>query len=87
MLKITEITVLPDYKMLLTFSTGEKKVFDFKTIYRDGVFQELQDSAYFAQVRNGGYFIEWPHEQDLSAETLYAEGIAAESAAQNLKGA
>jgi len=40
-----------------------------------GVFKELKNESYLQKVRiiSGG--IEWPHEQDLSADTLYYRGI------------
>ena len=74
MLRIKELKILPELKILLVFSNDEKKIMDFRAISEQEVFLELKDPGYFAQVQNRGYFIEWPHEQDLSAETLYAEG-------------
>ena len=73
MRRIKEIVVLPDFQLKLVFDTQEIKVMDFKSIINEGVFKELKDSTYFASVANRGYFIEWPHEQDLSADTLYLE--------------
>jgi len=36
-----------------------------------GVFRELQDDAYFRQVRAEGGTVVWPHEQDICPDTLY----------------
>ncbi len=74
--RINEITILPDFKLQIVFDTNETKIMDFKSLYEDDVFKELKKPGYFAQVSNRGYFIEWPHEQDLSADTLYAESNA-----------
>jgi hypothetical protein len=37
-------------------------------------FRSLEDSAAFKKVHNGGYFVEWEAEADLSADTLYLQG-------------
>ena len=76
MRKILEIEVLADYIMNIVFETGEKKAFDLKPYIQNGVFKELQNESYLRSVKNRGYFVEWPHEQDLSSDTLYIEGLA-----------
>ena len=47
------------------------KLFDVRPYLTKAVFKKLRDEKYFKKVRmiHGG--IEWPHEQDLSAETLF----------------
>ncbi len=72
--KIVNLKVLEDYKIELEFQTGENKIFDFKPLLDKEVFQELKNARYFSLVKNRGYFIEWPHEQDLSVDTLYYDG-------------
>jgi hypothetical protein len=67
---------------LLTFTNGEKGVFDCRPFLEFGVFRELQEEAYFRRVRVEGGTVAWPHEQDICSDTLYlesdrsAEGIA-----------
>jgi hypothetical protein len=36
------------------------------------VFKPLNEPGQYHQVRNGGYFIEWPCGADLSADTIEA---------------
>ena len=52
-------------------STWSMWVFDLRPYLNKGAFRELKDKAYFKKVRviSGG--VEWPHEQDLSVDTLY----------------
>jgi len=73
MIKILEIKPIEDYKLLITFETNEKKVFNIKPYLNKGVFEELKDQSYFKLVKNNYYFIEWPNYQDLSSDTLYYE--------------
>jgi hypothetical protein len=42
-----------------------------KSYLEKGVFQELKDISYFRQVQAHASFICWPHDQDLSLDTLY----------------
>ena len=81
MIKIKKIDILDDYQLKLLFDNNEIKVFDLKPYLDKGVFQELKDKNYFKLVKNKGYYIEWPHEQDLSSDTLFIEGIKAPSMA------
>jgi hypothetical protein len=59
--------------LLLTFANGEQAVFDCRPLLEFGVFRELQEEAYFRQVRVEGGTVVWPHEQDICPDTLYVE--------------
>ncbi|MCG2726839.1 MAG: DUF2442 domain-containing protein [Elusimicrobia bacterium] len=74
--QITKVEVMPKYKLCIRFGNGEHRLFDVKPYLNKGVFKELKNESYFKKVRiiSGG--IEWPHEQDLSADTLYCRGIS-----------
>jgi hypothetical protein len=69
----TIVAVVPsdDWTLSLEFETGEKKVFDVKPLLECEAFEELRDLKQFHKVKNGGYFVEWENEADLSADTLY----------------
>jgi Protein of unknown function (DUF2442) len=62
-----------DYRLLLEFENGEKRIFDVRPYLNRGVFIALQNLAVFklAKVVTGS--IEWPGEIDLSYDTLYLE--------------
>lgn len=57
----------------LTFKTNEVKYFDVSTCWNSSFFSELRDWNYFRQVRVIGRTVQWPHEQDIAPDTLYAE--------------
>ncbi len=46
LLKVNKIKILPDRMMLITFSTGETRLFD-STILQGGIFEKLNDEAVF----------------------------------------
>lgn len=60
-----------DYQLLLKFNNGEEKILDMKPYIEKGVFQELKNVSYFSQVKAHPSFVCWPHDQDLSLDTLY----------------
>ena len=76
--QIAKVEVMPEYKLCVRFGNGESRLFDMRPYLDKGVFKELKNESYLKKVRiiSGG--IEWPHEQDLSADTLYYRGISLE---------
>lgn len=68
-----------DFSLDLKFSDGSIKRFDFKPYLDYEVFSELKDLAYFKQVSLAFGTVQWPHDQDISPETLYLEGFTATS--------
>ncbi len=74
--QIAKVDVMPGYKLCVSFDNGEARLFNLKPYLTKGVFKELQKESYLKKVRiiTGG--VEWPHEQDLSADTLYYRGLS-----------
>ena len=74
--RVKVVRPLPGHQLELTFASDEKGICDCRSLLKHGVFQELQDYAYFRQVRVEGGTVVWPHEQDICPDTLYmdAEG-------------
>ena len=62
-----------DFSLDLKFNDGSVKRFDVKPYLNHGVFTELKDFEYFKQVTIAFGTVQWPHEQDISPETLYLE--------------
>jgi hypothetical protein len=62
-----------DYRLQITFSNGEKGVYDCRPLLDFGVFKELRDDAYFRLVRAEHGTVVWPHEQDICPDTLYMD--------------
>jgi len=73
MKKVVAAKVNEDFSLDLKFNDGSFKRFDVKPYLNYGVFKELKDFEYFKQVKIAFGTVQWPHEQDISPETLYLE--------------
>ena len=71
---ITAIRANDDWTLDVSFADGAERRFDVKPLLECEAFKELRDISMFKTIRNGGYFVEWDNEADLSADTLYLEG-------------
>jgi Protein of unknown function (DUF2442) len=75
MIKVVEVRANDDFSLNLRFADGTAKRFNAKPYLEYEVFRELKDLAYFKQVGIAFGTVQWPHEQDISPETLYLESV------------
>jgi hypothetical protein len=68
--KIIKAIRLDDYKIKTLTSSGISGVFDVKPYLKGSAFSELKNASYFNLVRPTHRGISWPHEQDLSSDTI-----------------
>ena len=73
--KVIAVTANDDFSLDVQFNDGSLKRFDAKPHLNYEVFRELKDLNYFKRVGVAFGTVQWPHEQDISPETLYLEGI------------
>lgn len=73
--KVIAATAHEDFSLNLKLNDGSVKRFDAKPYLDYEFFSELKDPHYFKQVRIAFGSVQWPHEQDISPETLYLEGV------------
>lgn len=85
--EITYVKAMDDYKLFVKFKQSQARLFDVKPYLSKGVFKELRNDRYFKKVRIVWGGVEWPHKQDLSAETLYCLGTSIESLPERKKAA
>lgn len=71
MYTIKNIQVTGANSLFVEFSDGKTKIVDLKSYFDKGIFSQLKDPGYFQLVKNNSYFISWPNDQELSADTLY----------------
>jgi hypothetical protein len=76
--KVLEVIPLADYKVFLTFETGEKKIFDVKPYISGDWFGKLKDINFFNTVHIVGKTIEWAGGQDIAPHELYDHSIPAQ---------
>jgi hypothetical protein len=67
---VIDFVILPDHRIKVTLSNGNKGIFDVKPYLDKGVFKELKDDNYFRRARIEFGTIAWPNEQDFSPETI-----------------
>ncbi len=73
---IDEMIFLKDYKLKVIFQSGEVRIFDFKQfINSENIFSKLKDEHFFRNAKNRKYFVEWPDEIDISADTIFLDGV------------
>lgn len=61
---------LENYRIEIVTSSGVEGIFDVKPYMKGSAFHELSEPAYFRQVRPAHHGIMWPHEQDISSDTI-----------------
>lgn len=76
---VTSVAPLPDYRLLLGFANGEKRVFDVAPYLDKGVFSALRDLSVFRSVRVSFDTIEWANGADLCPEVLHESSVPAPS--------
>ena len=72
---VISVEALENYNLLLTFKTGEKKIYDMKPNLDGGIFEELKDKNHFRKVRVSFDTIEWENGADFDPEVLYQDSI------------
>ncbi len=75
-LAVIDVEPLNDYKLLLTFENGEKRIFDVSPYLDKGIFQELKNEEKFRTVRVRFDRIEWCNQADLDPEFLFEKSKA-----------
>ena len=70
---------LPDYRLLITFENGERRIFDVTPYLDKGVFRELRNAAAFNSARVCFDTVEWSNGADLCPEALYEGSMPVES--------
>jgi hypothetical protein len=72
--RMTSVEALPDeYKLIICFETGEKKLYDVRPHIWGAWYNALADKEYFRAVRllPNGSDIAWPDGQDIAPHMLY----------------
>jgi len=73
--KLKEAQALDNFNLLLLFSNGEKKLFDFTANLSHPYFKNLQSPALFRNVTVKDGEIEWATGQDFCPHMLYEKSV------------
>ena len=77
MLRVIDVDYISDYKLLVTFSDGTRKIVNLEPYLKGEVFGELLDKEKFVQYGLTRVTIEWANGADLAPEFLYEIGTVA----------
>lgn len=72
--RIKEVTVEENYKLSIVYENGSSVAVDFTPIiHKGGIFTQLSDRNFFAQVAIGqnGRHLQWPDEIEFCADALW----------------
>lgn len=72
--RVKAVEVCPDYKLLLTFNNGEKKIFDAKPLLAVAMYQK-HDAVFSAAHVEFGTVV-WPGDMDVSPDMLYMQSVS-----------
>jgi hypothetical protein len=73
--KLINANPINDYKVLVVYETGERKIFDVKPYIIGDWFGKLKDKTFFDSVRVAGNTIQWADGQDIAPHELYDDSI------------
>lgn len=71
--RVKDVKPTDDYKLILTFTNDEVKIFDVTPYLDQGFFKQLKDKNYFKSVKPFIDSIQWQNGQDFCPDTLYLE--------------
>ena len=77
MLRVKDVDYQGNYRLMLTFSDGVRKMVDLEPYLQGEVFGALRDKEQFIQYALTPITIEWANGADLAPEYLYEIGTAA----------
>ena len=73
--KAVTVETLPDYRLLIGFSSGEKKIYDVQPLLSQPTFEPLSNKALFKQAHIDYGTVIWNDDLDLCPESLYRDSI------------
>ncbi len=74
--KLKEVRALEDYKILLIFKDGEKRIYDAKKLLKYEFFKNIKDEKNFKSLKIvDGITIEWETGEDIDPDELYEDSI------------
>ena len=74
--KLKEARALNDHNLLLLFSNGEKKLYDFTPNFSHPYYKALSNQSLFRNFTVNDGEIEWATGQDFCPHTLYDRGVS-----------
>lgn len=71
LLDVVKVEAKPDYKLVLEFENGERRIFDMTPYLEKRPFARLKGSPLFSKATVAYGTVVWPGHIDIAPETLY----------------
>ena len=75
MIEVNSVETGPDFGLLLTFSSGERRCFDMRPYLHYPVFRRLENPGFFSLAHVDYGTVTWPGDIDIAPETLYEYSV------------
>ena len=73
--RIKKIKIYNDYKIIIIYSNGEKKIYNMEKNLKYDFYKNLKNLYYFKLAKSVETTIEWPNGEDLDPNELYENSI------------
>ena len=74
--RVVHVQPCEDYKLILTFTNGERRIFDAGKLLNIPVFSPLKCKSFFNTVYIAYGSVHWPQDIDYCPDTLYMDSTA-----------
>lgn len=81
--RVTDVSPMEDYRLFLTFTNGECRIFDAKPLLSVRAYRPLQNEQLFNAVKVAYGSVLWPNDIDYCPDTLYEQSVPAHSKANS----
>ena len=71
--RVTEVKYTSKYRLILTFTNGATKEFDFSSYLNYPIYQVLKDESFCRRAKVFNGTVVWNDETDFDPDTLYLE--------------
>lgn len=68
---VRDVKANKDYTLLLTFATGEKKIYDARSLLNMSIYSELKNPGFFITAKAECGTVVWNDDIDIAPEHLY----------------
>jgi hypothetical protein len=73
--RVSNVKVMPNYMLEISFVGNEKKIFDVKPYLHYPIYNALIDTTFFNTAKAALGTVVWENDIDFCPDTLYIEGI------------
>lgn len=71
--RVKRVEPTDSFELILTFDTGEKKLFDAKALFQYPIYAPLKNIGFFKLVKADGMCVYWNDEIDICPDALYTQ--------------